>query len=132
MDTPSGPAGRRARWHETLSKFDLTVQYICGKDNVVADAMSRFAYPACKAFQDTSFHGSEAARLEMKEIIQSELEEGNTIALIRWTDDDDHPQNIFMWQALSPLNSDRPFHPPKSVRYHPTKTRPFQIGPPSL
>ena len=44
MDTPSGPAGRRARWHETLSKFDLTVQYMPGKDNVVADAMSRFAY----------------------------------------------------------------------------------------
>ena len=66
MDTPSGPAGRRARWHETLSKFDLVVQYIPGKDNIVADALSRFAYPACKAFQDTSFHGSEAARLEAK------------------------------------------------------------------
>ncbi len=24
MDTPPGPAGRRARWHEILSKFDLT------------------------------------------------------------------------------------------------------------
>ena len=70
MDTPSGPAGRRARWHETLSKFDLTVQYMPGKDNVVADALSRFAYPACKAFQDSSFHGSEKAREEMKRIIQ--------------------------------------------------------------
>ena len=30
MDTPSGPAGRRARWHETLSKFDLEVRYIPG------------------------------------------------------------------------------------------------------
>ena len=69
MDTPSGPAGRRARWHETLSKFDLAVKYLPGKDNVVADCMSRFAYPACKAFQDTSFHGSEEARLEMKKII---------------------------------------------------------------
>ena len=56
MDTPSGPGGRRARWHETFSKFDLTVQYVAGKDNLVEDAMSRFAYPACKAFQDTSFH----------------------------------------------------------------------------
>ena len=57
MDTPSGPAGRGARWHETLSKFDLTVQYFPGKDNVVADALSRFAYPASKAFQDTSSQG---------------------------------------------------------------------------
>ena len=54
IDTPSGPAARRARWHETLSKFDLAVKYVPGKDNVVADAMSRFAYLACKAFQDTS------------------------------------------------------------------------------
>ena len=23
VDTPSGPAGRRARWHETMSKFDI-------------------------------------------------------------------------------------------------------------
>ena len=82
MDTPSGPARRRARWHETLSKFDLTVQYIPGRDNVVADAMSRFAYPACKAFQDSSFHGSQAAREQMKEIIQQELEEGRVVLLI--------------------------------------------------
>ena len=64
VDTPSGPAGRRARWHEVLSKFDLSVQYVPGKDNVVADAMSRFAYPACKTFQDVSTHGSEEARRE--------------------------------------------------------------------
>ena len=24
LDTPSGPAGRRARWHELLSEFDLS------------------------------------------------------------------------------------------------------------
>jgi hypothetical protein len=82
MDTPSGPAGRRARWHETLSKFDLTVQYVPGADNVVADAMSRFAYPACKAFQDVSFHGSAQAKEEMRQIIQEELEEGRMVALI--------------------------------------------------
>ena len=82
IDTPSGPGARRARWHETLSKFDLQVQYLPGKDNTVADALSRFAYPACKAFQDTSFHGSEAARLEMKEIIEEELREGRTVGMI--------------------------------------------------
>ncbi len=46
IDTPSGPRGRRARWHETLSQFNLEVQYMPGKDNTVADAMSRYAYPA--------------------------------------------------------------------------------------
>jgi hypothetical protein len=66
MDTPSGPVGRRARWHEVLSKFDLSVQYVPGKDNVVADAMSRFAYPACKTFQDVSSHGSAEAREDVK------------------------------------------------------------------
>ena len=81
MDTPSGPAGRRARWHETLSKFDLTVQYVPGKDNVVADAMSRFAYPACKAFQDVSFHGSAEAREEVKRIIAEELAEGRMVGM---------------------------------------------------
>ena len=49
MDTPSGPAGRRARWHEILSKFDLTVQYVPGRDNVVAEAMSRVRLSKTKA-----------------------------------------------------------------------------------
>ncbi len=62
MDTPSGQARRRDRWHEVLYKFDLTVQYTLGKENVVADAMSLFSYPAHKAFQDVSVHGSAEAR----------------------------------------------------------------------
>jgi hypothetical protein len=65
LDTPSGPAGRRARWHELLSKFDVHVQYVPGKDNVVADALSRWAYPASKAFTDTSIHGGETDEEEM-------------------------------------------------------------------
>ena len=35
-DTPSAPEGRRARWHETLSKFELQVQYLPRKENVAA------------------------------------------------------------------------------------------------
>ena len=40
VDTPSGPAARRAQWHETLAKFDLSVVYVPGKDNTVADCLS--------------------------------------------------------------------------------------------
>ena len=50
VDTPSGPAARRARWHETFAKFDLSVVYVPGKDNTVADCLSRWAYPAGKAW----------------------------------------------------------------------------------
>ena len=44
VDTPSGPASRRARWHETLAKFDLTVVYVPGKDNTVADCIYRVPF----------------------------------------------------------------------------------------
>ena len=70
VDTPSGPAGRRARWHETMSKFDIKVQYLPGKENLVADAMSRYAYPARKALQDCTWHGSVEDDEEMREIMR--------------------------------------------------------------
>ena len=79
VDTPSGPAGRRGRWHETLSKFDLQVQYVPGKDNLVADALSRWAYPASKALQDCSWHGSAQDWQEMQQIMQEELEDGKMV-----------------------------------------------------
>ena len=49
LDSPSRLASRRARWHETLAKFHLTVVYVQGKDNTVADCLSRPAYPATRA-----------------------------------------------------------------------------------
>ena len=52
LDPPSGPVGRRVRWHQFLSRFNITVGYIPGKDNHVADVMSRWAYPASKAYKE--------------------------------------------------------------------------------
>ena len=72
VDTPSGPAARRARWHETFAKFDLSVVYIPGKDNTVADCLSRWAYPAGKAWMDISSHGDAEETEEAKRIIEME------------------------------------------------------------
>ena len=49
VDTPSGPSGRRGRWHETFSRFRLEVVYLPGRDNAVADAMSPLGVPGLPA-----------------------------------------------------------------------------------
>ena len=72
IDTPSGPAARGARWHETFAKFDLSVVYVPGKDNTVADCLSRWAYPAGKAWMDISSHGDAEETEEAKRIIEME------------------------------------------------------------
>ena len=77
IDTPSGPRGRRARWHETLSQFDLEVKYIPGEENTVPDALSRWAYPATSARQDVSFHGTAEAHREVKEMLEEEVEKNH-------------------------------------------------------
>jgi hypothetical protein len=72
LDTPSGPVGRRARWHQIFSKYDLTVGYIPGKENTIADILSRWAYPASQAFRDISRHGSAQDKEDMQQIIKEE------------------------------------------------------------
>ena len=72
VDTPSGPAARRARWHETFAKLNLSVVYVPGKDNTVADCLSRGAYPAGKAWIDISSHGDAKETEEAKRIIEME------------------------------------------------------------
>ena len=57
--TMAGPLGRRGRWHEFLSRYNIVVVYKPGKDNDVADGMSRWAYLAGLA-DDTNLHGSDA------------------------------------------------------------------------
>ena len=59
MEDPMGPSGRRARWHLKLSRFRLTVKYTPGKYNVVADGLSRWAYPASQAGPDVCWHGTQ-------------------------------------------------------------------------
>ena len=44
LDTPSGPLGRRARWHQVLSKYDIQVGYIPGKENLICDTLSRVGH----------------------------------------------------------------------------------------
>ena len=72
VDTPSGTARRRARWHETLAKFDLTVVYVLGKDNTVADCLSRKAYPASEGMTDVSAHSDEPDTADAEQIIDME------------------------------------------------------------
>jgi hypothetical protein len=75
LDTPSGPIGRRARWHQILSRFDITVGYIPGKENDIADILSRWAYPASQAFRDISVHGNEKDMEEVEAILRQEKED---------------------------------------------------------
>ena len=68
--TLPGPLGRRARWHEFLSRYHMEVVYEPGKDNTVADGLSRWAYPAGLA-DDTNFCSSDA---DQKGVMKQERE----------------------------------------------------------
>ena len=83
MDTPSGMTGRRARWHEKLSRFHLTVVHIPGAENQVADAMSRWAYPAGQGYGDISVHGNEEDDEAMDTIIAQERAEEKACCLLQ-------------------------------------------------
>jgi hypothetical protein len=74
VETPSGPTGRRARWHEVFSQFNLSISYLPGSTNIPADAMSRYAYPASQERQDVCIHGSaESAALVHKYMTEEKL-----------------------------------------------------------
>ena len=76
VHTVSGPAGRRARWHEFLSLFDLHVAYLPGKYNTVTDALSEWAYPASEAFLSANIHGTEP---DLGLVIECDVEERQLI-----------------------------------------------------
>ena len=65
-----------------MSQFRLEVQYIKGEDNVVADAMSRWAYPASQAGGDVSMHGTLQDREEMDVILSDEKREEKESATV--------------------------------------------------
>ena len=60
LNTISGPADRRGRWHEFLSQFNIEVVYTQGKHHIAPGVMSRWAYPACEYAPDACMHGSES------------------------------------------------------------------------
>jgi hypothetical protein len=41
FDTQKDLSRRQLRWQEFVSQYDMTITYICGEDNTVADALSR-------------------------------------------------------------------------------------------
>ena len=107
VDTPSGLTSRWARWHETLANFDLTVVYVPGKDNTVADCLSRWAYPANKGMTDVSAHGDEAQTAEAKRFIETERlmeEEGVKCFVVMAAD---APLGTRMGKAVRLLASER-------------------------
>ena len=53
---------------------------------MVADALSRLAYPASKAFADVSIHGSEEDDRQMRELIEVERQEERECSIITVTD----------------------------------------------
>jgi hypothetical protein len=67
-----GPQGRRARWHAKMNQFQIEVIYIPGGSNEVADALSRWAYPASEGLRDSSWHGTPEDNEEMRKQIAEE------------------------------------------------------------
>ena len=66
---------RRSRWHDFLSKFDLTVEYLPGMVNDAADSPSRWAYPASQAAREVTKHGTWDKKKERQEMDNQEREE---------------------------------------------------------
>ena len=64
--------------NETLTRFDLNVVYVPGKENTVANCLSCLGYQAGKAWMDISMHGDAEETAEAKRIIEAErlLEDG--------------------------------------------------------
>jgi len=62
-----------------LSQIDLTIEKCPEKDNIVADAMSRFVYSATSPKQDISWHGCFSAKNVAEKQFSSEFAEGRQL-----------------------------------------------------
>ena len=100
LDQPGGPTGRRARWHILLSKFKLEIRYVKGEKNDLADAMSRWAYPAGGG-EDQFFHGTPEDTAKLEKIIRQEKNEESESYLVSFTS---LSSNVFpSFQSRNPL-----------------------------
>ena len=61
LNKMTAAVGRRGRWHEFLSQFNISVVYTKGAEHRVSDPLSRWAYPASLEQGDESFHGTAEA-----------------------------------------------------------------------
>ena len=92
----SGPVGRRGRWHEFLSGFNLNVVYVPGSENIVPDALSRWAYGAVEDPGDLTFDGSLEDHLQVQ----------------KWEDEDRKADFAAADDLLSPIKFLHPLIPP--------------------
>ena len=70
---------RQRRWLELIKYYDLNIQYMSGKANVVADALSRKAPPTLNALiadferMDISYCYAGVTEVEMQLILSSAI-----------------------------------------------------------
>jgi len=62
----------------------MEITYIPGPENLVADALSRWAYPASSAREDVSLHGSLEACKEVKKMMLKEATVLKDTAVLRF------------------------------------------------
>ena len=68
VDTTSGPTCRRLRWQEFLESFNEQVLRIEGNKKTVADALSRWAYPASTGYRNMSKHGFQQDVVDVRKL----------------------------------------------------------------
>ena len=86
------------------------MQYVKGEENVLADALSRYADPASQSSADVSWHGSLLAMQEMEEILRKEEKEEKESVWIsvvtRRVHDTKNPLLQGRWSELNDSSAD--------------------------